>query len=144
MSIRKIYRLNPQDLGQPRGIGISVLYSNNTSVFDSTITTKDQIKSNLINYVLTNKGERLYDPNFGGDIRRAIFEQNDDVSFDSLISRLEDEILLYVPNIILQSILINRSPDTNTVTISINYQLNQENQQVVVNVETRGLINLIR
>ena len=101
MAIRQIYRLNPQDLGQPKGIGISVLYSNNTSVFNSTITTKDQIKSNLINYVLTNKGERLYDPNFGGDIRRAIFEANDDAAFESVIARLEDEIPAYVPNIIL-------------------------------------------
>ena len=144
MAVREIYRLNPQDFGQPKGIGISVLYSNNTSVFNSTITSKDQIKSNLINYVLTNKGERLYDPNFGGDIRRAIFEANDDSVFDDIADRLEDEILLYVPNIILQSIIIKRDPDNNLVNIAINYQLNQQNQQVVVNVETRGLINLIR
>ena len=144
MAIRQIYKLNPQDFGQPKGIGISVLYSNNTSIFNSTTTTKDQVKSNLINYVLTNKGERLYDPNFGGDVRRAIFEANDDLTFDAIAARLEREILLYVPNIILQSIIIKRAPDQNTVTISINYQLNQENQQVVVNVETRGLINLIR
>jgi phage baseplate assembly protein W len=144
MAVRQIYRLNPQDFGQPKGIGISVLYSNNTSVFNSTITTKDQIKSNLINYVLTNKGERLYDPNFGGDIRRAIFEANDDLTFDAIASRLETEILQYVPNIILQSIIIKRAPDENLVNIIINYQLNQQNQQVVVNVETRGLINLIR
>lgn len=144
MAVRQIYRLNPQDFGQPKGIGISVLYSNNTSVFNSTITTKDQIKSNLINYVLTNKGERLYDPNFGGDIRRAIFEANDDLTFDSIAARLEKEILAYVPNIILQSIIIKRAPDENLVNIIINYQLNQQNQQVVVNVETRGLINLIR
>jgi phage baseplate assembly protein W len=109
MAVRQIYRLNPQDFGHPKGIGISVLYSNNTSVFNSTITTKDQIKSNLINYVLTNKGERLYDPNFGGDIRRAIFEANDDLEFDAIASRLETEILQYVPNIILQSIIISRS-----------------------------------
>lgn len=144
MAIRQIYRLNPQDLGQPKGIGISVLYSNNTSVFNSTITTKDQIKSNLINYVLTNKGERLYDPNFGGDIRRAIFEANDDLTFDAIATRLEEEILQYVPNIILQSIIIKRDPDRNLVNIIINYQLNQNNQQVVINVQTNGLINLIR
>jgi len=144
MAIRQIYRLNPQDFGQPKGIGISILYNNKTSVFNSTVTTKDQIKSNIINYVLTNKGERLYDPNFGGDIRRAIFEANDDETFDALATRLEDEILLYVPNIILQSIIIKRDPDNNLVNIIINYQLNQQNQQVVVNVETRGLINLIR
>jgi phage baseplate assembly protein W len=144
MAVRQIYRLNPQDFGQPKGIGISVLYSNNTSVFKSTVTTKDQIKSNLINYVLTNKGERLYDPNFGGDVRRAIFDANDDSTFDVIATRLETEILQYVPNIILQSIIIKRAPDENLVNIIINYQLNQQNQQVVVNVETRGLINLIR
>ena len=144
MAIRQIYRLNPQDLGQPKGIGISVLYSNNTSVFNSTITNKDQIKSNLINYVLTNKGERLYDPNFGGDVRRAIFEANDDLTFDAIATRLEEEILQYVPNIILQSIIIKRDPDRNLVNIIINYQLNQNNQQVVINVQTNGLINLIR
>lgn len=144
MAIRQIYRLNPQDFGQPKGIGISVLYSNNTSIFNSTTTTKDQVKSNLINYVLTNKGERLYDPNFGGDVRRAIFEANDDLTFDEIAIRLEKEILQYVPNIILQSIVIKRDPDQNLVNIIINYQLNQQNQQVVVNVETRGLTNLIR
>ena len=144
MAVRQIYRLNPQDLGQPKGIGISVLYSNKTSVFNSTITTKDQIKSNLINYVLTNKGERIQNPNFGGDIRRAIFEANDDKTFDNITARLETEILQYVPNIILQSIIIKRDPDNNLVNIIINYQINQQNQQVVVNIETRGLINLIR
>jgi phage baseplate assembly protein W len=144
MAVRQIYRLNPQDFGQPKGIGISVLYSNNTSVFSTTTTTKAQIKSNLINYVLTNKGERLFDPNFGGDVRRAIFDANDDSTFDVIATRLETEILQYVPNIILQSIIIKRAPDENLVNIIINYQLNQQNQQVVVNVETRGLINLIR
>jgi len=143
MAVRQIYRLNPQDIGQPRGIGVSVLYNNSTNVFNSTITTKEQVKSNLINYVLTNKGERLYDPNFGGDIRRAVFEANDDAAFESVIARLEDEILAYVPNIILQSITLQKNPDYNMVTISINYQLNQENQNIILNVETNGLNNLV-
>ena len=41
MAVRQIYRLDPLDFGQPRGIGISVLYSNNTSVFNPTVTTKE-------------------------------------------------------------------------------------------------------
>jgi len=141
MAVRKIFRLNPQDLGQPRGIGISVLYSNKTSVFDSTITSRDQVKSNIINYVLTNKGERLYDPEFGGDIRRALFEQADFTSFDNIIVRLEQEILAYVPNITLQSITFTPQPDFNLVTIAINYQINQDNDRVVVNLTTNNLIN---
>ena len=52
---RPIYRLNPQDIGQKRGIGISVLFNNDTSVFNQTFTTKEQVKSNLINYILTKR-----------------------------------------------------------------------------------------
>ena len=47
---RPTYRLNPQDVGQARGIGISVLFNNGTNVFNQTFTTKDQVKSNLIIY----------------------------------------------------------------------------------------------
>ena len=46
---RPTYTLNPQDVGQKRGIGISVLFNNGTNVFNQTFTTKDQVKSNLIN-----------------------------------------------------------------------------------------------
>ena len=56
---RQTYQLNPQDVGQPKGIGINVLFNNGTSVFNQTFTTKDQVKSNLINYILTDKGERF-------------------------------------------------------------------------------------
>jgi hypothetical protein len=139
MTNRQTYRLNPQGLGQPRGIGISVLYNNGNNVFHQTTTTADQIKANLINYVLTNKGERLQDPNFGGDIKRALFEQNDDLSFEPIIARLENEIPYYIPNIILQSIEINQLPDYYLVNISINYSINQQNQNLVISVSTNNL-----
>lgn len=144
MGARQIYRLNPPDIGQPRGLGISVLFNNGNDVFKTTTTTKEQVKSNLINYVLTNRGERFFNPEFGGDIRRSLFEQNDDSSFDDLITRLENDIPLYIPNIILQSIDIRREPDYNLVNIIINYQINQDNEQIVINIQTKGLINLIQ
>ena len=96
---RPTYTLNPQDVGQPKGIGISVVFNNDTSVFNTTTTTKEQVKSNLINYILTNKGERLFDPTFGGDLRASLFEP--DTSFDSVAARLENEIYAYIPNIII-------------------------------------------
>jgi phage baseplate assembly protein W len=139
MAVRQTYKLNPQDLGQPKGIGISILFSNKTSIFNSTITSKDQIKSNLINYILTNKGERLYDPNFGGDIRRALFLQADTTSFDGVIARLETEILSYVPNIILESITLTPQPDFNLVNLVISYQINQQNDSLSINIETNNL-----
>ena len=102
MAVRQIYRLNPQDIGQPRGIGVSVLYNNSTNVFNQTFTTKEQVKSNLINYILTDKGERFFNPQFGGNLRASLFEP--DTTFDSVAARLEQEIIAYVPNIIIKDI----------------------------------------
>jgi phage baseplate assembly protein W len=137
MAIRKAYPVVPQDIGQPRGIGISVLYNNGTNVFNTTTTTKEQVKSNLINFILTDKGERFFNPMFGGNIRASLFQPDSD--FDSIASRLESEILAYVPNIIIRSIDLNKQSDNNTVNIVINYSIYNQEDTLVVNVSTSQL-----
>jgi phage baseplate assembly protein W len=134
---RPTYTLNPQDVGQPKGIGISVVFNNDTSVFNTTTTTKEQVKSNLINYILTNKGERLFDPTFGGDLRASLFEP--DTSFDSVAARLENEIYAYIPNIIIRDITINRVSDNNLVNISLDYSISNQPDNLVISVETNTL-----
>ena len=136
---RQTYSFNPQDVGQPRGIGISVLFNNGTNVFNTTTTTKDQVKSNLINYILTNKGERMFDPTFGGDLRASLFEQ--DSNFENITVRLEQEIKAYVPNIILKSVDIKKFSDENLVNLSINYSINNQDDNLVINVSTNALNN---
>jgi phage baseplate assembly protein W len=134
---RPTYTLNPIDIGQKRGIGINVLFNNDTSVFNQTFTTKEQVKSNLVNYILTNKGERLFDPSFGGDLRASLFEP--DTLFDSVASRLETEIYAYVPNIIIKNITIKPYPDQNLVNIILDYSINNQQDNLVINVSTTDL-----
>jgi len=134
---RPTYRLNPQDIGQPRGIGINVLFNNGTNVFNQTYTTKEQVKSNLINYILTDKGERFFDPLFGGNLRASLFEP--DTTFDTVAARLEQEILAYVPNILIRDIIIRRLSDQNTVNIVLEYSINNQNDNLVLNVSTTDL-----
>jgi len=136
---RPTYTLNPQDVGQPRGIGISVLFNNGNNIFTQTFTTKDQVKSNLINYILTNKGERFFDPTFGGNLRASLFEP--DTTFDSVAARLENEIYAYVPNIIINSIDVKKFSDENLVNISISYSISNQPDTLVINVSTTDLIN---
>lgn len=134
---RPIYRLNPQDIGQKRGIGISVLFNNDTSVFNQTFTTKEQVKSNLVNYILTNKGERFFDPMFGGNLRASLF--NPDTSFDNIAARLENEIYAYVPNIIIRNISVKKYSDQNLVNIILDYSINNQDDNLVLNVSTTDL-----
>lgn len=134
---RPIYRLNPQDIGQKRGIGISILFNNDTSVFNQTFTTKEQVKSNLVNYILTNKGERFFDPMFGGNLRASLFEP--DTSFDNIAARLENEIYAYVPNIIIRNISVKKYSDQNLVNIILDYSINNQDDNLVLNVSTTDL-----
>lgn len=136
---RQTYQLNPQDVGQPKGIGINVLFNNGTNVFNQTFTTKDQVKSNLINYILTDKGERFFDPTFGGNLRASLFEQDDNTTFDSVAARLENEIYRYVPNIKIKNINIKKQPDNNLVNIVINYSIYKQEDTLVLNVSTNNL-----
>jgi phage baseplate assembly protein W len=136
---RPAYTLNPQDVGQPKGIGISVLFNNGTNIFNQTFTTKEQVKANLINYILTNKGERLFYPQFGGDLRASLFEPT--TEFDSIAARLEKEIVAYVPNIIIQDITVKKFPDENLVNIAISYSINNQPDNLVINVSTTELTN---
>ena len=134
---RNTYKLNPQDIGQPRGIGINVLFNNGNNVFNQTFTTKDQVKANLINYILTNKGERLFDPTFGGDLRSLLFDPT--TSFDSISTRLEAEIYAYVPNIVIINIAVNPYPDENLVNIVLDYSINNQQDNLVINLSTNTL-----
>ncbi len=134
---RPVYKLNPTDIGQKRGIGISILFNNDTSVFNQTFTTKEQVKSNLVHYILTNKGERFFDPMFGGNLRASLFEQ--DTSLDNIAARLENEIYAYVPNIIIRNISVKKYSDQNLVNIILDYSINNQDDNLVLNVSTTDL-----
>ena len=59
MRNRPQYKINTLDLNPNQGIGIALPFSPDT-IFTINYTTKDQIKSNLLNFMLTNKGERFF------------------------------------------------------------------------------------
>ena len=64
----------PIDFDKSAAVGINLPF-NSPGVFFSNYTTKEAIKNNLINYFLTNQGERPLNPSFGGGLRAFVFEQ---------------------------------------------------------------------
>ena len=67
-------RIFPNDQRASVAIGFN-LPINGEGVFTPNYQTKDAIKNNLINYFLTNPGERPGNPNFGAGLRNFIFKQ---------------------------------------------------------------------
>ena len=58
------------------GIGIALPFGPGVSNFKINYTTLDQAKTNIINLLLTHKGERFMQPEFGTNLRRFLFRQN--------------------------------------------------------------------
>ena len=120
---RKIY---PLDTKPSIAVGIGLPF-NGPAVFNSTYLTKDAIKSNLINYFLTDRYERYLNNNFGANLRAFIFEQitNDNISF--LKEDIQAKINEYFSNINVVSLEINQLPDTNEITVKLTYNIPNTN-----------------
>jgi phage baseplate assembly protein W len=128
---RPIHNLNPQDVGQPRGIGINVLFNNGDNVFNQTFTTKDQVKSNLINYILTNKGERVLNPNFGSNLRAYLFEGITEANLRALEIKLTNDIQNYFPNVTVDQLTFTPSYEENAITLDFNLSVYNGTPQTV-------------
>ena len=122
MAIPQTIRVNPLDLQKNIVIGISLPF-NAPGVFNKTYSTKDQVKSNLINLLLTDKGERIMNPEFGADIRKSLFENITDSNIELLKFKISDAINIFIPEIILGNIDVTPDFDYNTLNITINYRL---------------------
>lgn len=117
--------INPIDTRPSTAVGVSLPFNGNTG-FNSTFTTRDAIKNNLINYFLTNTGDRYDNPNFGGDLRQYIFEQIEQDTFDSIKEDIQAKVNTYFPSITINDIEIsqtNTQTDLNTVIVSITYDI---------------------
>jgi phage baseplate assembly protein W len=122
MPIPQTIRVNPLDLQKNIVIGVSLPF-NAAGVFNKTYSTKDQIKSNLINLLLTDKGERIMNPEFGADVRRSLFDNITESNNEILRLKIIDAINIFIPEIQLESVDIIPDFDYNTLNITINYRL---------------------
>jgi phage baseplate assembly protein W len=119
-------KIFPIDTKPGTAVGTSLNF-NNPGVFLSTYTTKEAIKNNLINFFLTNKTERYLSPNFGGDLRKYIFEQINSNTTDFLKEDIQNQINLYFPSVIVGSLYVTEYPDYNQMVVTIKYTIADTN-----------------
>jgi phage baseplate assembly protein W len=135
----RIPNRDPRDINARQAIGISIPFSS-PSVFTQTFTTSDQIKSNLINYFLTNRGERVLNPNYGGNLRNTLFEQTSDETLSQLKSRIVNDLKNYFPRVNVVNLTISSIPDQNLINIKLFYNVfNSNEQELNINIETNAL-----
>ncbi len=84
-------------------------------------TDRDAIKADLLHLLLTNKGERLYLPDFGSDLKKYIFEPNDSITHEEIRDNLNDSIEKYIPNLIVNSINFSNNEVEELIIVELTY-----------------------
>ncbi len=115
-------RVNPLDLQGNIAIGVALPFQKE-GVFTSTYSTKDQIKSNIINVLLTDKSERLFNPEFGCNLRRLLFEGLTEDTYENAKNAISTSLNFFVPEINLLDIVIKPDEDNNSLYLTIQYSL---------------------
>jgi phage baseplate assembly protein W len=79
----------------------------------------DAIKTSLKNIILTDPGERFFNPKFGGGIRRTLFENvSEDTEF-YIKTIVEAAIKNFEPRVNLIEVYVNAVPDDHLYHLSI-------------------------
>jgi len=103
--------------------------------FASTTTTIEAVKNNIRNLLNTERGERLYHPNFGTNLRQYLFEQMDEENLVAIREKIVDNFKFWMPFVIIRDMefLTRRnSPTTgegvreNEIKIKLDFSIAQD------------------
>ncbi len=84
----------------------------------------DAVKRAVRNLILTNFGERQYDPLYGGNIRAMLFENADDPLLqDQLKRQIEGEVKNYEKMVTVTDLKCKADYDNNAVDVTLEYKI---------------------
>lgn len=112
-------------------------YSSSASglgVFVSSYSTEEQAVSNLKNLLLTSKGERVMQPNFGTTITRLVFEQNVADLATELETELTTDIEYWLPYIIIKNIEVKQYVNDYSIIIRLTFSVTESGANLVINL----------
>ena len=98
-------------------------------------TTRNAIKADITHLLLTRKGDRLYNPEFGSGLYSYLFEQIDETTISDVKNELEVSIGKYIPNVTINEIIITPNPDENNIKVNLDYAVNSASFQENDNIE---------
>lgn len=89
-------------------------------------STKEAVKSDLLHLLFTDKGSRYYLPTFGTNLKRYIFEPNDDPTHKDIIAEIQDAVNTFIPGLIINDIEVNIDPnDENIAVVNIKFTVGE-------------------
>jgi phage baseplate assembly protein W len=128
--------INVLDLRPSTGVGVSLPFSNRTA-FTTVYNTKDQLRYNIINYLLTDRGERVFNPTFGAGLRSRLFEQITEEANESLKLSIQSSVESYFPSVEVINLQVISKPDESLISVQFSYRIKTSNEtdNILLNIQ---------
>ena len=114
---RKIYQ---ESSAKPSGnelrnlppIGIILPFNSEKGIFNQSHTNVQQVMTNLRNLFLTNKGERIMQPEFGTDLQYYLFEPitDEDTFREQILGEIRESLNTWMPYVSIQEVNMITNP----------------------------------
>lgn len=90
------------------------------------------VKQAVKNLIMTNKNEKPFQPDFGGDLNNILFELVDDDSEYEIEEVVREAIQRYEPRARVRQVITNLNPDANSLGLSIIFQIVNSTENVTI------------
>ena len=95
---------------------------------------EDSVKESIKNLILTDRGERLMQPNLGGNVTAMLFENITPAVMKLIEDNIRTTINLYEPRAELQNVAVTSNIDDNTVRVKITFYVKNVEQPIDMDV----------
>lgn len=104
------------------------------------LDNEDAVKQSVINILLTNTGERLFNPTIGSEINKLLFENVSNQTTSTLILLIKNAIENFEPRAKILDVVASPRPDENAYAVTIVFSTVNTTQPITLEF----LLNRVR
>lgn len=126
-------------LTQKYGIKYPFTSDNNDNIFmDVNGNYENSIKSKVLHVILTQRGQRIRDPEFGTGLINYIFGVADGNSLSKIKEEITSQLLRYVPQVVFKDLdVYTDENDNHNIVVSVSYTIKGENNDETTTVAVK-------
>ena len=98
----------------------------------NTLKNEEAVKRSVRNIVLTNFGEKKFQPFFGGDVISQLFENITPFTAFEMEKAISKSIINNEPRVESLAVKANTNNDTNSVNVTVRFTLKNSQQPVIL------------
>ena len=103
---------------------ISMTFQANPLNFDLIgLKNENAIARSVRNIVMTNPGEKFFQPDFGSRVSKLLFENVDDITASQIQEEIEFSIVNYEPRVALRDVIVTANNDNASFDAIITYDI---------------------